>query len=124
MDLYPRQRRFEPPSNVQDDYMPTPTQPQTNSIVPEFGLQRSTSRSAASWSVAVFQAGRKPACAESKGILCRAPPQSNANHTPPMASAAITTNSPPRPTKSYHISKPSEEDLCDAANLFSRPQPG
>src|SRR5882762_679859 len=111
MDLYPRQRTFKQPSNVQDalyaDTYPTANQLR---VAAEFRLERSTSPVGGILSVAVFQAARKPALSEVEGDLaCSAP--SHANYTSPVTSAAIkiTTDSPRRPRNSYHISKPSQE---------------
>src|SRR6202030_496231 len=69
MDLYPRQRTFKPPSNVQDDYMPTPRQPQTNSALLQSLDSNDTSPVGGILSVAVFQTARRPALSEVEGDL-------------------------------------------------------
>ncbi len=111
MDPYPRQKTFKQPSNVQDDYMPTPTQPQTNSAL---------SQSLDSPTIHIPVGGK---LSEVEGDIACSATVVKCKYTPPVTYVAITTSSPRRLRKSYHISKPSQEDLCDAANLFSAPQP-
>ena len=104
--------------------MPTPTPPQTNSALSQ-SLDSSDLHPGRRHlgCVAGFQAETKACRSAVEGDLGSSATVAKRKLHATRNSAAITTNWPRRPRKSYHISKPSQEDLCDAANLFSALQP-